>query len=87
MNATQNKKAKTSVARFRKGDRVCVGASAMFPDCWGRTCTVRRVFWAPAGGGQSAGWVCEVDIPLGPGRFRAFWERLLVPADNAGLKD
>ena len=20
-------------------------------------------------------------------RFRAFWERLLVPADNAGLKD
>lgn len=66
-------------ARFRKGDRVAIGPDVADVSCRGRVCVVRRVFWGPAGGGQSAGWVCEVDVPSGPARFKAFWDRLLGP--------
>lgn len=66
---------------FRKGDKVTVTHDACTVHHWGAVTTVRRTFWAPAGGGQPAGWVCELDTPTGPGRYLKMWERLLsVPA-------
>ncbi len=77
----------TEPAKFKKGDRVKIA-----PTCqpWegryavGDETTVRAVKWDNGGGGQDAGWVCEVNLERQPGRpehgFLCFWERLLEPA-------
>lgn len=76
------KKSKITNPTFRKGDCVRVTDAAMTPECWGQACTVRRVFWAQAGGGQTAGWACEVDIPFGPNQYRKFWQNLLTAVNH-----
>jgi hypothetical protein len=69
--------------KFKKSDSVIVSASCLTPELRGRTCTVRRVFWAQGNGGQGAGWVCETDIPFGiANRFYSLWESLLEPAPS-----
>jgi hypothetical protein len=69
--------------KFKTGEKAVVPAACLYRQIRGRTCTVRRVFWAHGGGGQSAGWVCETDIPFGTsGRFWSLWESLLEPASS-----
>lgn len=58
--------------KFAVGSQVRVSDRASFNR--GVIGTVKRVFWESAGGGQAAGWVCE----LSPGH--TFWERLLDQA-------
>jgi hypothetical protein len=70
-----------SEPKFKTGEKALVTSECEYRQIRGRTCTIRRVFWAHGGGGQSAGWVCETDIPFGTtGQFWKLWERLLVTA-------
>lgn len=74
------KKAQRPEPKFKKGDRVRVSRDCLIIEHRGRETLVRRVWWDEGGGGQPAGYVCEVDIPFTGTAFRTFWEHLLEKA-------
>lgn len=81
--AKQKRRGKVPAPRFQKGDRVkiaphCVPYEGVYKP--GDEATVRKVFWDEGGGGQDAGWVCEVDMGRPEVGYRRFWESLLEPA-------